>query len=264
MIARQSQEPIESDRIKDVDPTAPPAGVRPDPKLGRGFWLLMAGSLIFVGALAYLQYHRVETARKGGATVVPAQSRDLPIIADVPDFSLTDQSGRTITLADLKGKIWVAKFIFTTCGGPCPIMTRRMGELRQALYSRGVTDVISVSITVDPEVDTPAVLKEYAARHGADMSGWLFLTGDTMSIYDLSRAGFKLPAARTDDEDHQVEHSPRFVLVDHLARIRGYYEIVTDEEMERPRAEVFDKPMPRASRDKLLADIQWLLREVRR
>lgn len=261
MIAHQTKQPLESQR--DADPTAPPLGVRPDPTIGRGFWVLMFVSLAIVGALAYSQYRRVDSARKGRGIIATTQ-RDLPVIGPVPDFKLTDRSGRTVTLADLKGKVWVADFVFTTCGGPCPIMTQRMRELHQALYSRGVTDVATVTFTVDPETDTPAVLTEYARQFKADDLNWLFLTGDVMSIYDLSLNGFKLPANKADDADHQVEHSPRFVLVDHRGQIRGYYEVVTDEEMERPRADVIDTPMPHALRDKIISDIRWLLREARR
>ncbi len=225
--------------------------------------MLMALSIIVVGGLAYLQYRRVDEARSRGTAVTNREFRDLPVIGDVPAFSLIDQTGRKVTLDDLKGKIWVADFIFTTCGGPCPIMTKRMRELHEAIYSRGLKNVITVSFTVDPETDTPEVLTEYSRQFKADSLDWLFLTGDTLSIYDLSTNGFKLHAA-PGEGDHQVEHSPRFVLVDHRGRIRSYYEIVLDEEMDEPRAEVMDRPMPRASKEKLLADIHWLLREVKR
>lgn len=264
MIARQTEDPpVVNRQGESTDPTAPPPGVRPDISVGRGFWLLIFLSMAVVGGFAYLQFRRVDDARTQRG-IVGASERHLPVIGPVPDFTLTDRTGRTVKLADLKGKIWVADFIFTTCGGPCPMMTQRMGELRRALYSRGVTDVVCITFTVDPETDTPSVLTDYARQFNAESPDWLFLTGDVLSIYDLSRDGFKLPAGPGEGEAHKVEHSPRFVLVDHEARIRGYYEIVTDEEMERPREEVFGKPMPPGSRDKLLADIQWLRREVRR
>ncbi|MBX3395754.1 MAG: SCO family protein [Phycisphaerae bacterium] len=248
-----------------VDPPLPPppAGSRPDPVITRRFWVLMVVSLVFVGSLAYLQFRRVDEARFGKGRSIAAQQR-LPIIGEVPDFKLIDQTGRTVTRADLIGKVWVADFIFTTCGGPCPIMTQRMRELHQALFTRGAKNVVTVSFTVDPETDTPPVLLQYARQFNADAMDWIFLTGDTLSIYDLSRSGFKLPATRMDEGEHQVEHSPRFVLIDHRGQIRGYYEIITDEEMAWPRSEVFGRPMPQATRDRLLADIMWLLREVNR
>lgn len=268
MIHSTPEEPrlnLDGSRTGSDDPALPPppAGSRPDPVITRRFWILMAISLVFVGGLAYMQFRRVDDARFGKGRSIAAQQR-LPIVGDVPDFKLTDQTGRTVTLADLKGKVWVADFIFTTCGGPCPVMTQRMHELQQALYSRGAKNVVTVSFTVDPETDTPPVLLEYARQFNAESMDWIFLTGDTMAIYDLSRSGFKLTATRTDEDEHQVEHSPRFVLVDHRGQIRGYYEIITDEEMARPRNEVFGKPMPQATRDRLLADIMWLLREVNR
>jgi protein SCO1 len=261
MIARQTDQPLETERA--ADPTALPPGVRPDPTIGRGFWLLLFASMAIVGGFAYAQFSRVDAARKGHG-IIATKERDLPVIGPVPDFTLTDKTGKKVSLADLKGKVWVADFVFTTCGGPCPIMTRRMRELHQALYARGVTDVVTVTFTVDPETDTPPVLTEYARQFDADNLNWLFLTGDVMSIYDLSRNGFKLPAIKSDDANHQVEHSPRFVLVDHRGQIRGYYEIVTDEEMELPRAEVIDKPIPHALRDKIISDIRWLQREARK
>ncbi|HWL94051.1 MAG TPA: SCO family protein [Phycisphaerae bacterium] len=265
MIARQTDEPLATHRAPNADPTAPPPGVAPEPKAGRGFWLMMGVSLAFVGAVAFLQYKRVDFARSGRGLATPtAEGPRLPVLGQVPDFRMTDQWNRTVTLDDLKGKIWVADFIFTSCGGPCPLMTRRMRELHDALYSRGATSVITVSLTVDPEFDTPPVLKEYAAQFDADRSNWLFLTGPQDEVFDLSIKGFKLPAVRNAAGDHQVEHSPRFVLVDHLGKIRGYYEVVTDEEMLMPRAEAMSRPMPAATRDRLIADINWIRRETKR
>src|SRR5262249_1215461 len=107
----------------------------------------------------------------------------------LPDFSLTDQSGMTVTLANLKGKVWVADFIFTNCGGTCPMMTEKMRRLQQDLPR----EIRMVSITVDPERDTPKALAAYAEEHGATRERWLFLTGNKQSLYDLCVKGFKLP-----------------------------------------------------------------------
>lgn len=223
----------------------------------------MALSLVVVGGLAFMQYRRVDEARSRGRAVTNLESRDLPVIGDVPPFSMIDQTGRTVTRDDLMGKIWVADFIFTSCGGPCPIMTKRMHELQSAIYSRGIPNVITVSFSVDPEYDTPKVLSEYARQFEADGLNWLFLTGKQLEIFELATKGFKLHATRAEGA-HQVEHSPRFAVVDHRGRIRGYYEVVADSEMEEPRGEVMNRPMPRATRDKLLSDLAWLAREVKR
>lgn len=224
---------------------------------GRGFWVLTILSLVAVGGLAYLQYARADRAGRGRATSVA--DSPLTVFGNVPDFTLIERSGRKVSLADLKGKVWVADFIFTHCGGPCPIMTRRMRELHRALEEQKL-EVQTVSISVDPETDTPDVLKEYATMFKVDAYPWFFLTGDQQEIFDLSIKGFMLTAQNVDDSD-QVDHSPRFVLVDKKGQIRGYYEIVTDAEMELPRQEVIDKPMPAETKQKLLNDIRSLLVE---
>ena len=87
----------------------------------------------------------------------------------VPEFTLTERNGKTLTLADLRGKVWVADFFYTTCPGPCPMMTSRLSEIHQA--TRSFDDVRLVSISIDPVKDTPAVLQQYAAKFHAD-SNW--------------------------------------------------------------------------------------------
>lgn len=230
----------------------------PEPRPGRGFWALMFFSMFAVGGVAYLQYSRFDRARSGRGLAKAVST--LPVLGRVPDFTLIDQSGKKVSLADLKGKVWVADFIFTYCGGPCPIMTRRMRDLHRSLQTLKRPDVLTVSISVDPARDTPKVLAEYATMYRSDPYDWLFLTGDQHEIFDLSVKGFKL-AAEAEQGTDQVMHSTRFVLVDQKAQIRGYYEIVTEREMdELPRAEVIDKPMAAATKRKLLADIQHLLK----
>lgn len=242
-----------------TDPTTPSdqSWRPPEPRPSRGFWLLMFLSLFVVGGVAYLQYARFDKARRIPA--IEATAASLPVLGRLPDFVLTERSGKTVTLADLKGKVWVADFIFTYCGGPCPIMTRRMRELHQSLEQKKLADVLTVSISVDPRRDTPQVLAEYATMHKTDDYDWLFLTGNAQDIFDLSIKGFML-AVEAEQGTDQLIHSTRFVLVDQQAQIRGYYEIVTDEEIsELPRAEVIDKPMNPQTKRKLTADIQTLL-----
>lgn len=230
----------------------------PELRPSRGFWLLMFVSLFAVGGVAYLQYSRVDKARRAPALAAVASA--LPIIGRLPDFRLTERSGKTVTLADLEGKVWVADFIFTYCGGPCPIMTRRMREFHQALERESLADVLTVSISVDPERDTPAVLTEYATMFETDGYNWFFLTGNEREILDLTIKGFKL-AVEPEQGTDQLIHSTRFVLVDPQAQIRGYYEIVTDEEIEAlPRSEVIDRPMNPETKRKLIADIRSLLK----
>jgi protein SCO1/2 len=153
---------------------------------------------------------------------------DLPKYYAVPDFSLTDQTETTVTLDELKGKVWIADFIFTTCGGTCPLMTEKMRQLQQSVPA----EIRMVSFSVDPERDTPKVLAAYAAEHGAMRDRWLFLTGERQAMYDLCLKGFKLPL---DDQNgppvEPITHSTRFVLVDKEGQIRGYYSATEQEAM---------------------------------
>lgn len=157
-----------------------------------------------------------------------------PRLGRLPSFELIDQRGRTVRLDDLAGEPWIADFVFTRCAGPCPLMSRRM----QALGDRLPVGVRRVSITVDPDFDTPEVLAGYAARYGAGEGGdWLFLTGDRAAIWSLSLDGFKLAVADADAEtfgDHgPILHSTRFVLVDGDGTIRGYYDAFDPEHVGR-------------------------------
>ena len=155
---------------------------------------------------------------------------ELAKLYPLPEFSLTDQSERSVTLADLKGRVWIADFIFTNCGGICPVMTEKMRKLHDVLPQ----DIRFVSISVDPERDTPKALAAYAAAHGAPQERWLFLTGDKQALYDLCVKGFKLPldpAGGTTAEP--IAHSTRFVLVDQQGEIRGYYDATEEDSMTR-------------------------------
>jgi cytochrome oxidase Cu insertion factor (SCO1/SenC/PrrC family) len=155
---------------------------------------------------------------------------EIPVFYPAPDFSLTERSNRTVTLENLRGKVWVADFIFTSCAGMCPVMSGKMQRL-QATLPAGVG---FVSFTVDPERDTPEVLTAYAKRYGADPERWLFLTGPKDALHRLSRDGFKLALEEaTGTVIEPITHSSRFVLVDKAGQIRGYYSAEEDEAMSR-------------------------------
>ncbi len=158
------------------------------------------------------------------ATIAQRTRPPLPVLGQVPDFTLTNRDGRAIGLGDLAGTPWVADFVFTRCGASCPMMTSRMARMDRELPSE--PPVHLVSFTVDPVHDIPSVLARYATAAGATPR-WLFLTGDGGQIAELSRQGFKLgvdspsgPAAAGE----AVLHSTRFVLVDGRGRIRRYYD----------------------------------------
>lgn len=246
--------------------TSPPsqdAAVLPEPRAGRGFWLLMLGSMVFVGGVAYLQYTRVDRARNRGKPIPVRRGEALPVLGALPEFALTERSGRRVGLDDLTGRIWVADFFFTYCAGPCPVMSRRMAELQSLIEKNQFNDVLCVSFTVDPEHDTPAVLSEYAEVFSAKPDRWLFLTGDKRHLRDLAIKGFKIAVQDPEQGDDQIIHSTRFVLVDRVGRIRGYYTLMTPEEEEDPRRAA-DVAMPPTVRETLLSDIRRLRREGRR
>jgi len=140
----------------------------------------------------------------------------LPVIRAVPEFSLIDQDGRTVINADLRGKIWIADFIFTRCKGPCPLMTARMLEMQKALTK--TPEVKLVSVTVDPAYDTPEVLKAYAEANHADPARWKFLTGDKAVIEKLVTEGFMQHLA---EENGEPVHGTMFLIVDGNGMVRS-------------------------------------------
>jgi protein SCO1/2 len=156
----------------------------------------------------------------------------------VPAFQLINQDGNNFGSADLRGKIWIADFIYSTCPGPCPMISSRMSELQKPLEK---TDVHLVSFTVDPAKDTPEVLRTYAERLQAEPGRWDFLTGAQSTIYNLSRNGFKLALG---EEKGVPIHSTRMILVDRYGAIRGYYDAAEPDAVT-----------------KLVADTTHLLRE---
>jgi protein SCO1 len=154
-------------------------------------------------------------------------AQPLPVYGQIADFTLTNQNAQVVSLADLRGKVWVADIIFTRCAGPCPTMTRHMKELQQALPPQSGARL--VTLTTDPDFDTPSVLKAYAERFGADTNRWMFLTGTKREIGKLAIDSLKLSAIeksaneRESPEDLFV-HSTIFVVVDRQARLRGVFE----------------------------------------
>ncbi len=151
----------------------------------------------------------------------PSTPAVLPKHWTLPDFALTERTGQTVHLADLGGKVWVADFFYTTCPGPCPMLSSRLSDVQKALGDQA--GVRLVSISVDPEKDTPDVLKIYAERFKAG-EHWLFLTGQKDAIYTLARDGFKLPIAEAAPEGGLIIHSTRLILVDKAGAVRGFYE----------------------------------------
>lgn len=144
----------------------------------------------------------------------------------IGDFSFPNQNGDTIELEDVKDKVFVAEYFFTTCGTICPRMTEQMTRVQKQF--KGNEDVKILSFTVDPANDTVAAMKAYASKHGAVNGQWHFLTGTKEDLYSLARNSFFVlkpaEAANLGDADSDFIHTNNFVLVDQQLRIRGYYD----------------------------------------
>jgi protein SCO1/2 len=225
-----------------------------------------------------------EPLEPSSSVLTPAH---LPVYGSVPDFALIDQRGRPVQRGDFEGKVWIASFIFTQCPDECPLMTAEMARLQSNLAH--LADLRFVSISVDPDRDTPAVLAQYAKRFDADSGRWFFLTGDKQAIYRLAREGFRLGIVDPSEPSHSspvkgnapggsrssadrstprrtgwaanwpqhlrgwlpsveptsafadhgrtkgILHSTRFVLIDRLAQIRGYYDSREEAALQRLR-----------------------------
>lgn len=156
----------------------------------------------------------------------------LPVISQIADFTLTNQAGEQVTLAALRGKVWIADIIFTRCAGPCPRMTQQMKSLQDAMASDA--GVRLVSLTTDPEFDTPDVLKKYAEHYGAEAGRWQFLTGATREIATLASDSLKLsavpiPPGKRDNAEDLFIHATIFVLVDKQARVRATFQTTGED-----------------------------------
>jgi protein SCO1/2 len=187
--------------------------------------------LVTLGLLLWLRNIEVTALRQ----------RTVSSYGAVPPFQLVNQDGQPFGSTQLAGKIWIADFVYTSCPGPCPMISSRMSELQQPLEK---TDVHLVSFSVDPEKDTPEVLRGYAGKLQADPKRWDFLTGPKSVIYKLSHDGFKLAVSDGSDAKGIPVHSTRMALVDRHGEIRGYYDATEADAIT-----------------KLLADTNHLLRE---
>jgi cytochrome oxidase Cu insertion factor (SCO1/SenC/PrrC family) len=151
----------------------------------------------------------------------------LPVIGRVADFALLNQAYAAVTLANLTNHVWVADIIFTRCSGPCPRMTKQMAALQGMLPKD--SDARLVTLTTDPDFDTPPVLKKYGERFGADFHRWSFLTGTKAQIAALASDSLKLSAVPVKAADRQSDsdlfiHTTIFVLVDKHAQLRASFE----------------------------------------
>lgn len=209
---------------------------------GVGAWAIRAGAPL--GPLWFW-----ERTSHGGAAL-----EALGLYGEVPDFALTDRSGRTVARTNLLGHVWLANFVYTQCTETCPLQSAVVARLQREF---GQPELRFVSITVDPERDTVAALARYAAQYDADPVRWLFLTGDKRAIYRLATDGFRLGVVDPDDAGPSaglwpwvapglasaahgskglVMHSQQLVLVDREARIRAYHLPDDESSLRRLRA----------------------------
>ena len=159
----------------------------------------------------------------------------------ISDFKLTNQNGKEITQANYKDKIYVADFFFTTCQDICPVMTKNMYKLQEEL--KNDNEILLLSHSVIPEIDTVEQLKQYAIENKVDDSKWNLVTGDKKQIYELARKSY-LAVEDSKFNKFDMIHTENFILIDKKKQIRGFYDGTNEKEIEQ-----------------LLSDIQILKKE---
>jgi protein SCO1/2 len=194
------------------------------------------GGLLAAACLAALALScsREPAGISGGGIDFAAAADSEQSFSQVGPFTLVERSGAAVTRDDLLGRPWVASFVFTRCTGPCPMVVSTLKKL-QARLKGGEARIVTFS--VDPEWDTPEVLRSYASDAGADPKRWLFLTGDEKTIYPLIYSSFRSAVERAPPGEAaigmHVSHSTQLVAVDKKGRVRGYYHGESDDQLDR-------------------------------
>ena len=199
--------------------------------------------LLFVGYGLFL-INRSGSGGSGAPSAAP-----LPVLRTLSSMELVDQEGKPVNLQTFRGQPWFANIIFTRCPGPCARMTQKMRQLQEALPAEA-SEVQLVSLTTDPDFDTPEVLSQYARKFQADTRSWKFLTGTKEEIVRVSTQEWLLVMLEKGEAERESPndiflHSTLTVLMDGLGRIRGTYEILEEGQLEEA-----------------LADLQRLLQEA--
>lgn len=206
--------------------------------------ILIVVALILLGVGFWLMKPQNQALKKlpklGNHTTDPATGDT--IWHSIPNFSFINQDSAVITQEDVKGKIYVADYFFTTCQTICPVMSKQMNRVYE--HFKENKDVLILSHSVDPETDQPSQLKNYAAQFDAHSHQWIFLTGDKKELYDLARNGYLLNATVGDGGPTDFIHTQNFALIDKQRRIRGYYDGLDSAEVS-----------------KLIVDMEQLLKE---
>lgn len=182
----------------------------------RSYWPLIWGSVLLValGAIT-LGFWQASRPRSGGERLL----EHLGNFGTVPEFALIERSERRVTRDELLGLVWVANFFYTSCPDTCPLQSAKLARLQRDVAND--RDVRLVSISVDPEHDTPEVLRDYVQRFHADPNRWLFLTGDKAAIYRLAQKGFRLSVVDPEVASPQAPHAPRGVPLGSQSQLRS-------------------------------------------
>ncbi len=186
--------------------------------------------LLFVGYGLFL-INRSGSGGSGAPSTAP-----LPVLRTISSMDLVDQEGEPVNLQTFRGQPWFANIIFTRCPGPCARMTQKMRQLQEALPAEA-SEVQLVSLTTDPDFDTPEVLSQYARKFQADIRSWKFLTGTKEEIVRVSTQEWLLVMLEKGEAERESPndiflHSTLTVLMDGLGRIRGTYEILEEGQLE--------------------------------
>jgi protein SCO1 len=179
------------------------------------FWVLLVGTIAGLSVVRAM------------ATKLPPK---LPVMGKLSDFEFTDQDAQPFGAKQLKGRVWVANFIFTRCPTICPLQTEKMGQVQHR--GRNLGDAFHiVSFDVDPEYDTPEKLKEYAGKHRVSPRLWSFVTAPYEQLQKTVVHDLKISMGK--DENQNVFHGTHVVLVDPQMQIRGYYDVAADDGIDK-------------------------------
>lgn len=214
------------------------------------FIFLSISTLIFIGIYTLLKPQKtlpIFTPKNVNPQLVDTTVQHVGYNHRIADFKFTNQNGKTITQEDYKDKIYVAEFFFTTCPTICPIMTENMVWLQDKI--KDMPDVLLLSHTVTPDIDSVPVLKKYALEKGVLDNKWNLVTGNKKDIYYIARKSYLAVETGKPEELYDMVHTENFVLIDKKGRIRGFYDGTN-----------LDKTTDDGTKNvtQLLEDIKWL------
>jgi len=184
---------------------------------------------LFYNALTPKKLLPIYSPAMVNSELVPEEIQHIRKYHTIANFSLTNQNGEIITQENYKDKIYIADFFFTTCPTICPIMTKNMADIQEEI--KADDDVLLLSHSVTPEIDSVAQLKKYAIEKGVDDAKWNLVTGNKKQIYDLARTSYLAVKTDGDGGPYDMIHTENFILVDKEKRIRGFYDGTKKEDM---------------------------------